>query len=131
MFHQNVQRNFSTNLRWNYLVPLKIDPFVFLQPRFQFLFIKYKGFIEFGYFNEVISNISINSFCGVYSLKNQIKESTGFKIFANPTCIDLMLIFYQKFFRNSEVYDRRSSDFQKLMFAFLMIYITVKKIRKC
>lgn len=67
-----------------------------------------------GDFNVELSNSSVNSFCGSYSLKSLIKKPTYFKNPDNPTCIDLILINRQKSFQNCTIIETGLCDFRKL-----------------
>ena len=81
-----------------------------------------------GGFNADLSNNSVDSFCGSYSLKSLIiKKPTCFKNPDDPSCKDLILTNIQKSFQNSTIIERGLSDFHKLTVTVLKSYFKKQK----
>ena len=80
-----------------------------------------------GGFNADLSNNSVDSFCGSYSLKSLIKKPTCFKIPDHPSCKDLILTNIQKSFQNSTIIETGLSDFHKLTVTILKSYFKKQK----
>ena len=66
---------------------------------------KYDSFIVPGDLNKEISNSFLEQFCASYNLKSLIKEPTCFKSVVNPSCIDMILTYHPKCFRNSGIHE--------------------------
>ena len=69
-----------------------------------------------------MTNNYLEEFCASYNLKNLIKEPTCFKNIDNPTLIDPILTNHPKNFHSSNVYERGSSDFDKLTLTVLKTF---------
>ena len=74
----------------------------------------YDNIIVLGDFNCEISDIVMEDFCSVYSLKSLIKTPTCFKSATNPSCIDLILTNKSSSFQNSSTLEIGLSDFHHL-----------------
>ena len=61
-------------------------------------------------------------FISVYSLRNLVKQKTYFKSPGNPSCIDLIVTNSPRSFQNSNVFQKRLSDFHKLTTTVLKRY---------
>ena len=56
------------------------------------LSIKYENIILLGDFNSEMCEDSMQAFCNICRFKCLVKDSTCFKSYSNPSCIDLILI---------------------------------------
>ena len=70
-----------------------------------------------GDFNAEPADNVVSNFCGIYNLKNIIREKTCFKNPNNPSCIDLIITNRPKSFQNSMVIETGLSDFHKMCIA--------------
>ena len=79
----------------------------------------YDNIILLGDFNCEISDIALEEFCLLYSLKSLIKTPTCFKSDSNPSCIDLILTNRSCSFQNSSTIEIGLSDFHHLVLTVL------------
>ena len=77
-------------------------------------------FFLIGDFNAEESNTTINDFCGIYSFKNLIKDTTCFNMLK---CIDLMLTNRNRNLQNSCVFDTELADFHKVTVTILRSHL--------
>ena len=75
---------------------------------------KYENYVFTGDFNVNTSDSSMTEFCSLNGLKNLINESTCYKNFEKPTCIDLILTDQPILFQRSAVIGNGLSDFHLL-----------------
>ena len=68
-----------------------------------------------GDFNAGLDNAVLKGFCNLYNLINLINKATCYKNANNPSCIDLLLTNFPKYFQNSSVIERGLSDFHKMV----------------
>ena len=67
-----------------------------------------------GDFNAGLDNAVLKDFCNLYNLTNLINKATCYKNPNNPSCIDLLLTNFPKYFQNSSVIETGLSDFHKM-----------------
>ena len=69
-----------------------------------------------------MSEDAMDEFCGLYNLKNMIKEPTCYKSLENPLCIDLIFTNRYNSFQNTSVIESGLSDFHKLTITVLKTF---------
>ena len=52
-----------------------------------------------GDFNAGLDNVVLKVFCNLYNLKSLVNKATCYKSPNNPSCIDLVLTKFPKYFR--------------------------------
>ena len=75
----------------------------------------YENLLLMGDFNAVVDNAVLKDFCNLYNLTNLINKATGNKNPNNPSCIDLLLKNFLKYFQNSSVIETGLFDFNKMV----------------
>ena len=68
-----------------------------------------------GDFNAALDNAVLKDFFNLYNLTNLINKATCYKNPNNPSCIDLLLTNFLKYFQNSSVIETGLSDFHKMV----------------
>ena len=68
-----------------------------------------------GDFDTQISDRKLDVFCSIWNLKSLGKKPTCFKNPNNASCIDLFLTNIIRSFQESQGFETRLSDFQKLV----------------
>ena len=68
-----------------------------------------------GDFNAALDNAVLKDFFNLYNLTNLINKATCYKNPNNPSCIDLLLTNFPKYFQNSSVIETGLSDFHKMV----------------
>ena len=75
----------------------------------------YENVLLMGDFNAGLDNAVLKDFCNLYNLTNLINKATCYKNPNNPSCIDLLLTNFPKYFQNSCVIETGLSDFHKMV----------------
>ena len=76
----------------------------------------YENFLLMGDFKTGLDNDASKDFCNLYDLTNLINNKvTCYKNPNNPSCIDLLLTIFAKYFQNSLVIETGLSDFHKMV----------------
>ena len=74
----------------------------------------YENVLLMGDFNAGLDNAVLKDFCNLYNLTNLINKATCYKNANNPSCIDLLLTNFPKYFQNSSVIETGLSNFYKM-----------------
>ena len=74
----------------------------------------YDNFLVIGDLHLEISETTMSEFCETYNLQNLLKNSTCYKNYSKPTCIDLILTNFPKSFQHTQTIETGLSDFHKL-----------------
>ena len=75
---------------------------------------KYENLILLGDFNAGNSDLSLNEFCEMYTLKHLITEPTCYKNQNNPSIIDIILTNRKRSFCDSQTIETGLSDHHKM-----------------
>ena len=76
----------------------------------------YENVLLMGDFKTGLDNDASKDFCNLYDLTNLINNKvTCYKNPNNPSCIDLLLTIFPKYFQNSLVIETGLSDFHKMV----------------
>ena len=79
----------------------------------------YDNLILLGDFNAGNSDLSLNEFCGMYTLKHLITEPTCYKNQNNPSIIDIILTNRKRSFHDSQTIETGLSDHHKMIITVL------------
>ena len=72
----------------------------------------YENFLLMRDFNADLDNAVLKDFC---NLTNLVNKATCYENLKKPSCIDLLLTNFPKYFQNSSVIETRPSDFHKMV----------------
>ena len=84
-------------------------------------------YLFIGDFNSVTSETALRNFCGLYKLKDLVREPTCFKNPDNPSCIGLFLTNGSRSFQDTQVIETGLSDFHKMNLTVLKMFFTKQK----
>ena len=90
-------------------------------------YLNYDNVLLHGDFNSEVSENGLKEFSENYNLKNLVKESTCFKNYENPSCIDLILTNRIKNFQKTTTIETGLSDCHKMTATVLKSYFKKKQ----